>query len=897
MKSIFTKTAMFLAILLALTFGALGTIPAQARSFSYGVTTPTYYPFGPQANVDQSALTGWQACWTSDYSSTVSLDSILAACNGDYLLLAGGPSASTVFDVLAAAPRSDVLFDTGTGNTPHDANGSGWYYNSSWSWGFAPTGDVIDRNSCDVAAVYDGAGDQNLRLCWHTYSNNVNPGWSSGTNTSEFDPTYRRVIYQPSTTQTVTYDGNGSTSGSVPVDASSPYTPGATVTVLDNTGSLAKTGYTFSGWSTTDVEGGSESTYLGSDTFTMPGNGVTLYAIWTANQYTITFDSAGGSSVSDITQDYDSAVTPPADPTKAGYTFAGWDPSVPATMPLDGASLTAQWTINQYTITFDSAGGSSVADITQDYNSAVTAPADPTKTGYVFAGWIPAFPATMPLDGDSLTAQWTANSYTITFDSAGGTPVASITQDYNSAVTAPADPTKAGYTFAGWNPAVPATMPLDGASLTAQWTINQYTITFDSAGGSSVASITQDYGSAVTAPADPTKTGYTFAGWNPAVPATMPLSGASLTAQWTINQYTITFNSAGGTSVASITQDYGSAVTAPADPTKTGYTFAGWSPAVPATMPLGGASLTAQWTANQYTITFDSAGGTPVASITQAYGSAVTAPAAPTKTGYTFAGWNPPVPATMPLGGASLTAQWTISTYTLTYTAGTHGSISGTSPQTVDYGANGTAVTAVAASGYHFVNWSDSSTANPRTDNHVTANISVTANFALNGKQLLRNGGFNVYVGPSVIPQYWTAQGFASKDGKNTANVEEGLASVQIGSHQPSVSKVLSQTILFKGLMSDALTFSFWVKGLAIPVGKCSGSVLFYNEPPKSGPGTPLKLVDTETIKCPTGTFAFKPLSISFVAPSDYVQVVVKFTFAEPSGTVWFDFSSLLLTQ
>ena len=80
----------------------------------------------------------------------------------------------------------------------------------------------------------------------------------------------------------------------------------------------------------------------------------------------------------------------------------------------------------------------------------------------------------------------------------------------------------------------------------------------------------------------------------------------------------------------------------------------------------------------------------------------------------------------------SVTANFAINTYTLTYTAGANGTITGTSPQTVNYGASGTAVTAVPSTGYHFVNWSDASTANPRTDTNVTGDISVTANFAIN---------------------------------------------------------------------------------------------------------------------------------------------------------------------
>jgi hypothetical protein len=171
----------------------------------------------------------------------------------------------------------------------------------------------------------------------------------------------------------------------------------------------------------------------------------------------------------------------------------------------------------------------------------------------------------------TLYAKWTPNSYTIAFDGNGGTAVDSITQEYGSAVMAPADPMRTGYTFAGWSPAMPATMPLGGANLTAQWTAIQYSIVFDSAGGSAVASIDLGYGTVVTPPADPTRTGYAFAGWSPAMPATMPLNGASLTARWTVNQYAITFDSHGGSLVGSLSLDFGTKITAPSNPTRTGW--------------------------------------------------------------------------------------------------------------------------------------------------------------------------------------------------------------------------------------------------------------------------------------------------------------------------------------
>ena len=191
-----------------------------------------------------------------------------------------------------------------------------------------------------------------------------------------------------------------------------------------------------------------------------------------------------------------------------------------------------------------------------------------------------------------------ATSYTLTFDTNGGSTIAPITQDYGTAITAPADPTKTGYTFAGWTPAIPATMPAENMTIKAKWTVNQYTLTFDTNGGSIIAPITQDYGTAITAPADPTKTGYTFAGWTPAIPATMPAENMTIKAKWTVNQYTLTFDTNGGSTIAPITQDYGTAITAPADPTKTGYTFAGWTPAIPATMPAENMTIKAQWRYN-----------------------------------------------------------------------------------------------------------------------------------------------------------------------------------------------------------------------------------------------------------------------------------------------------------
>ena len=230
---------------------------------------------------------------------------------------------------------------------------------------------------------------------------------------------------------------------------------------------------------------------------------------------------------------------------RTGYTFAGWETSEPTA---DTIKCSAKWTANTYTVTFDSTGGSEVTTKTIDvlYGEQLGDMPVPIRTGYFFRGWYDA-----PVEGKcygnsdgkgtsrydktencTLYAQWEINRYTITFDTAGGSEIAPITQDYDTAITAPADPTREGYTFIGWDMEIPTTMPAENMTVTAQWEINQYTITFDTAGGSEIAPITQDYGTQITTPEAPTREGYTFIGWDREIPTTMPAENITITAKW-----------------------------------------------------------------------------------------------------------------------------------------------------------------------------------------------------------------------------------------------------------------------------------------------------------------------------------------------------------------------------
>ena len=324
-------------------------------------------------------------------------------------------------------------------------------------------------------------------------------------------------------TYAVTLNTNGGTINNGNVTGYT-YGVGATLPAADD---MTYTGHTFKGWYDNENLTGSPVTAIGG---AETGN-KEYWAKWEINQYTVTVKPENGKADIIITQDYGTPITAPT-LTREGYTFKGWDKEIPETMPAENITVKAQWKINQYTITFDTNGGSEIAPITQDYGTEITAPDNPTRKGYTFKGWDKEIPETMPAENITVKAQWEINQYTIAFDTNGGSEIAPITQDYGTEITAPDNPTRKGYTFKGWDKEIPKTMPAENITVKAQWEINQYTITFDTNGGSEIAPITQDYGTKITAPDNPTRKGYTFKGWDKEIPETMPAENITITARW-----------------------------------------------------------------------------------------------------------------------------------------------------------------------------------------------------------------------------------------------------------------------------------------------------------------------------------------------------------------------------
>ncbi|MFF2876518.1 InlB B-repeat-containing protein [Gottfriedia sp. NPDC057991] len=290
-------------------------------------------------------------------------------------------------------------------------------------------------------------------------------------------------------------------------------------------------------------------------------------------------------------------------PTVHGYELT-WYADADRTIPWDftnsiysAKTLYGTWKPAKYTVIYDTQDAGLVVSVKAEYNSLLDETKQPTRTGYTFVGWYkdaegktPWNFATDKVSGDTvLYAKWNVNTYTVHFNSNGGSQVADKAANYNTGITAPTT-TRTGYTFVGWYEDAAGNVAWNFAkdkvtndtTLFAKWKINSYKLSYVSNGGSTVPAQTANYNSVVNLP-KPTKTGYTFAGWYKDATLKTPVgnsvtltSNITLYAKWNINTYTVKFNSNGGSSVTSKTAIYNATISQPKSPTRKGYAFIGW---------------------------------------------------------------------------------------------------------------------------------------------------------------------------------------------------------------------------------------------------------------------------------------------------------------------------------
>ena len=494
---------------------------------------------------------------------------------------------------------------------------------------------------------------------------------------------------------TVSYNANGGSGA--PASQTKYY--GFDLTLSDTV--PTRSGYTFKGWGTSSTS--TSASYQPGGNYTA-NSSRTLYAIWESNApktYTVSFNANGGSGApASQTKTHNVTLTlSSTKPTRTGYTFLGWSTSSSATSAIysaggsytNNASVTlyAVWKPNTYTVTFNANGGSGApASQTKTYGVTLTlSSTKPTRTGYTFLGWSTSSTATSATysaggtfttnANTTLYAVWSPNTYTVSYNANGGSGApSSQTKTHGVTLTlSSTKPTRTGYSFLGWSTSSTATSASYSAggsfttnantTLYAVWSPNSYTVSYSANGGSGApSSQTKTHGVTLTlSSTKPTRTGYSFLGWSTSSTATSATysaggsytsnSSATLYAVWSPNTYTVSYNANGGSGApSSQTKTYGVTLTlSSTKPTRTGYTFLGWSTsstATSASYSTGGnfttnasTTLYAVWSINTYTVSYNANGGSGApSSQTKTYGSTLTLSSTkPTRSGYDFLGW------------------------------------------------------------------------------------------------------------------------------------------------------------------------------------------------------------------------------------------------------------------
>lgn len=596
---------------------------------------------------------------------------------------------------------------------------------------FKDGNDVIE----EITFTVEAESIKSPKVPEHTGYTGVWESYTLGANDITVDAIYTPIVY------TITYEG---TKGAANSNSTTYTIESATITLAD----ITATGYTFGGW------------YNGSGKVTEIAQGstgnITLTADWTAIQYKITYmyDSAIG--------DYADASINPATYTieddfdfislvnkTTGYTFDGWytEKNVGTGTKVTGieagstGSITiyAHWALDEYTITYHNANGVTNTNATNYTVETDTFEIfDISKNGYSFLGWYSdssfntkvteiAKGTTGNID---LYAKWTPIEYTIEYVLYGGAyagesnPESYTIEDEISLVS----PTLNGYTFVGFFTLAEGGERVTGVEKGSVGNKTLYAryIAFDTNGGGDIEYTLSIQNNEISRPTDPKINYYTFVGWYTDEALTqkfdfsIPTKTLTLYAKFTPTVYTITYVLNGGTNPKEQVLEYTVEDTVTLlNPTKTGYTFVGWFTDDKFTSSVvtelegahGNKTFYANYSINQYTISFETNGGTEVEAIKQNYATGVSAPGNPAKNGYKFAGWysdstlkNAYTFTTIPAENITLYAKWTLETYKITYNlAG--GANNENNPTSFNIQSADITLLVPSKTGYNFAGW------------------------------------------------------------------------------------------------------------------------------------------------------------------------------------------------
>lgn len=397
--------------------------------------------------------------------------------------------------------------------------------------------------------------------------------------------TYKLVIEVKDLTFAINYVLDGGTNSE---NNPNEYVPEKLPLLLENP---TKSGYKFVGWYDNENFTGEAITEISAGTM----GDVTLYAKWNALDYRISYELNGGTNAENP-DGYDVSDLPVSlhAPSRTGYIFKGWYMGENRVLAIPVGTtgnvvVSAKWEPITYTIDFDTNGGlPTLSSIDYTIESDSFTLQEITKAGYTFDGWYNGETkvteiTTGTYGNMTLVAKWTADLYTISYDLADGvnSPENPTSYTIESGLITLKDPTREGYTFAGWFNGEQLITTIDSntlenISLTAKWTVNSYKLTFDVDGN--LTEKTFKYGESITAIENPTKVGHTFVGWSEELPETMPANDITVEAKWEINSYDITYDLAGGVNNSENPTTYTieSGLITLKNPTREGYTFVGW---------------------------------------------------------------------------------------------------------------------------------------------------------------------------------------------------------------------------------------------------------------------------------------------------------------------------------